>query len=371
MNTTRVRPGEIAVGRALPWSAYDANGRLLLQAGYVIRSAHQLDALIARGLYRRHDTHEPPGEQSLAPPDCPFDLIGDLQEHMVRTLTNLQHPHADAAQAVLHTARKVQAVCGLDANACLGAVHLSRDSSDPAGDLVHQAILCEVLMRHLDWDDRHRLSVVAAALTSNLATLDLQRTLREQAAPLTVEQLATVRRHPAAGREMLERAGADDPVWLDAVLHHHERLDGSGYPFGLSGTAICMEARVVALTDIYLAMISPRAYRQEMLAKEALREIFLQRGRLVDEDMSLTFIKELGVFPPGAFVMLENGEIGVVIQRGRDAICPMVSSLISPRGGPYARPLRRTCDKEHYVIREMVARDPSVPINPRLIWGYD
>ncbi|MGA7800251.1 MAG: HD domain-containing phosphohydrolase [Gammaproteobacteria bacterium] len=371
MNNIRVRRSEIAVGRTLPWAAYDANGRLLLQAGCIVQSAHQLDALIARGLYRRHDPAEAAAPPPARPHDCPFDLINDLPQQLANALADLQRGETGAAKAVLRAAGKVQEACNIDTNASLGAVHLSPGASDPVSHMVHQAILCEVVMRRLEWDEQRRLSTVAAALTSNLAMLDLQRILTEQAGPLTQAQYSRVRRHPAAGRELLERAGVSDPVWLDAVLYHHERLDGSGYTLGLSGPAVGVEARVIALADIYLAMISPRAYRQEVLAKEALREIFVQRGKSVDEDMAVTFIKELGVFPPGAFVMLENGETGIVVQRGKDGTCPVVSSVISPRGGPYARPLRRACDKQHYAIREMVARDPSVPVNPRLIWGYD
>jgi hypothetical protein len=117
-------------------------------------------------------------------------------------------------------------------------------------------------------------------------------------------------------------------------------------------------------------MITPRIHHESILAKDALREIFLSRGKKVNEALALQFIKTVGVFPPGAFVRLSNGEIAVVIKRGKDGTAPTVSSIVSPRGGRYARPFRRNRDDEKFKIREMIPPDGNIQPNLRTLWGY-
>ena len=97
----------------------------------------------------------------------------------------------------------------------------------------------------------------------------------------------------------------------------------------------------------------------------------MKRGKEIDESLAHLFIKELGVFPPGAFVRLENGEIAVVIRRGKDAKHPVVQSIISPRGGAYSTSRRHSCEQEMYHIKEVVRREKNSAVNVRKLWGYE
>ncbi|MEO6697394.1 MAG: HD domain-containing phosphohydrolase [Gammaproteobacteria bacterium] len=194
--------------------------------------------------------------------------------------------------------------------------------------------------------------------------------MQKQQTPLTGEQKEAVRLHPLQSVELLTEAGVKDQEWIKAVLHHHEKLDGSGYLGALRGDDIPLSVRIISLADRYSAMISPRDYRQQMLARDALRDICLQRGAEVDAELAQLFIKELGVYPPGAFVHLQNGEIAIVIKRGAAGNCPTVQSIIGPRGAPLLAPVRRDTSTETYAIREMVTRDKVVNIDMHRLWGY-
>jgi HD-GYP domain-containing protein (c-di-GMP phosphodiesterase class II) len=92
---------------------------------------------------------------------------------------------------------------------------------------------------------------------------------------LTEEEYAIVKKHPVLGFEALEHVEFPWPV-AQAVLQHHERLDGSGYPSGLSGNDIILEARIVAVADVMDAMTSDRPWRKALSVGEALSEI--QKG---------------------------------------------------------------------------------------------
>ena len=198
----------------------------------------------------------------------------------------------------------------------------------------------------------------------------MQEQLQKQDGPLTDEQKAEVRLHPLKAVDMLLACGVQDDGWIATVLHHHEKLDGSGYPGAMRGDAIQLPVRIIALADTYSAMVTPRVYRQQILARDALRDIFLKRGGEMDAELAQLFIKELGVFPPGTFVKLQNGEVGIVTRRGGNSMKPIAHSVVGPRGAPLPNPIKRDTAEADYVIREMVMRDRVVKLNVHRLWGY-
>lgn len=367
----KVKAGEIAVGRALPWAVHDASGRLLLQKGSLISSSRQLDILIARGLYRTpgaaSEAVSPP-----APPDTssPFEILTDTMQRLSALFSAIILQQGRVAERTRRLCLELQALCETDADAALGAVHLCHDRPYTLSHPIHIAILVELIARRLGTDAEARRPLLAAALSANVSMLELQEILHHQQAPLSDDQRRAIREHPDQSVAMLRGAGIEDALWLDIVHQHHERLDGSGYPRGRRGEALCSEGQLLGLADRYAAMVSARSYRKALPATEALRGFFMEMNKEFDETLTLLFIKELGVFPPGSFVALQNGEIAVVTKRGRDSMWPTVCSILSPRGGPYLKPLRRDCNSEEYAIKDMCFPDKLPPLNPHLIWGY-
>jgi HD-GYP domain-containing protein (c-di-GMP phosphodiesterase class II) len=359
------------VNAKLPWPVFDAAGRLLLNEGEIIPSEHALQILLERGLYRRQ-TAEELQQQAVRPEQrvVPFDAINEYIPRLQQISAALCYAREGCVERVGKLAREIQQLCELDSDAALGAIHLGQDFAYPHRHQVHTAIVCEIFGRTLDYSPGRRESLIAASLTANISMLDLQDKLHNQKEPLTEEQSVEIRQHPINGEKMLKAAGVTDPLWLQIVRQHHERNDGSGYCEGLRGDAILEEAKLLALADIYSAMVSPRAYRSEMQAKEVLRDMFLSRGRSVDEHLCMVFIKEMGIYPPGSFVLLVNGEVAVVIRRGKSATSPLVSSVMSPRGGLYIKPLRRDTSLKEYAIKEFCAMEKSMKLNLSVIWGY-
>ncbi len=102
---------------------------------------------------------------------------------------------------------------------------------------------------------------------------------------LNEEEMAIMRRHPRIGHELL--SGSQNrfiQVGAMIALRHHERYDGSGYPDGLAGEAIPLEARIVAVADVFDALISPRPYKEAWTIDAALAYLYAQRGRLFDPE---------------------------------------------------------------------------------------
>jgi len=98
---------------------------------------------------------------------------------------------------------------------------------------------------------------------------------------LSTEELSIIKTHPQVAYDVLKNLEFPWPV-AETVLQHHERLDGSGYPNGISGEAIILEARILCVADVVESMVSHRPYRPALGAERALREIVRNKGVLYD-----------------------------------------------------------------------------------------
>jgi len=226
-----------------------------------------------------------------------------------------------------------------------------------------------LIARRKGYDPNAMTTVMAAALTANVGMLDLQESLLHHEGPPSEEIWESIRQHPEHGVALLKAAGIDDADWLATVEQHHEKNDGSGYNKGLQGTAIHDGAKMVGVADRYHVLISDRARRRALPPTDSLRKLFVLKEHL-DEECVLAFIKEMGIYPPGVYVRLHNGEIGMVIRRGDDGVTPRVASLVSPRGAHYTKPFVRDCKTSEYAIKEQV-QPLSIPTaNLYALWGY-
>ncbi|TXC65424.1 hypothetical protein FSC37_02870 [Piscinibacter aquaticus] len=125
---------------------------------------------------------------------------------------------------------------------------------------VHCALVALLMARRLGWDEPRTRTLMRAALTMNVAILDLQGRMAAQGAPPTPPQMEMIRAHPGVGVKMLQAAGVADDAWLAAVADHHERADGSGYPQGLREVGEL--ATVLRYIDVFMAKMAPRAARR-------------------------------------------------------------------------------------------------------------
>ena len=135
-----------------------------------------------------------------------------------------------------------------------------------------------------------------AAQLHDIGKLATPDAILHKAGPLTEAERRIVRRHPTDGVDMLAGASLVAPA-LDAIRHHHERWDGTGYPLGVQGEQVPLLARIIAVADSYDAMTSARPYREPMDASEAIRELAAGRGKQFDPrcvDAILTVLPGLG-----------------------------------------------------------------------------
>ena len=151
------------------------------------------------------------------------------------------------------------------------------------GDLRRMAAIAGLIARGMGmFEDEARLVELATPL-HDLGKIALPDAVLQKAGPLSDDERALVQQHPRIGHELLS-GGSSAFLELAAsiALHHHERFDGSGYPDGLKGNAIPLAARIVAVADVFDALISGQPYKHAWEPDAALAHLYAQRGRLFD-----------------------------------------------------------------------------------------
>ena len=156
---------------------------------------------------------------------------------------------------------------------------------------------------------------------------------------------------------------------------HHENDDGSGYPDGKTSAEISQNAKLIGLADRYCAYVSARNYRRSVLPDQALRNMFVDKQHPIDAVLAEQFILQLGNYPPGSLVRLQNGEVGVVTERNTGpgglhvhALRDAAGIAIPPAALAFAA--RRSTSEPEFAIAEALHEDQAgVRFSMKNVWG--
>lgn len=139
-------------------------------------------------------------------------------------------------------------------------------------------------------DDKIKLFV--AGLLHDVGKIKIPNSILYKRGTLTSNEFAIIKKHPCEGAEILKKTGYCSEI-VEAVLHHHERWDGNGYPDGIKGKKIPLYSRVLAVADAFDAMVSDRPYRKALPLDVALKEIEANAGTQFDPDIVQQFLKKV------------------------------------------------------------------------------
>jgi HD-GYP domain-containing protein (c-di-GMP phosphodiesterase class II) len=299
----------------------------------------------------------------------PLKLIEDATVALGKLFARIRHDDLDTLTDDIQViSQQIQSACQLDQDASLSTLLVKTQTH--AYSIYHSidsAIICEHLSQQLNWSDEKRQSLISAALTMNIGMISLQNELLKQKGQISNTQKQAVNKHPELGVSLLKQAKITDSNWLDFVHQHHEHMNGSGYPQQLKGKQIIDGASLLCLADIFTAMISPRVHRHGLPSDQVTRDIFLKHGNQIDVKYAEAFIQKIGIYLPGSFVELDNGEVGIVVRHGIKAKQPTIFIVKNKQGEfyPEAQP-----NHKNQIIVHGLATSPDLisHTDPYKLW---
>lgn len=184
-------------------------------------------------------------------------------------------------------------------------------------ELIDKALQISVYMiafaRFLEMSEEDLEMAGVVGLLLDIGKLNIPDEVLNKRERLTPEEFVLVRSHVDHSVQILEAASGITPAVVHAVATHHERFDGSGYPKGIRGDELSAIAAIAGIVDTFIGLTSKRPYAAPVAPSNALNMLHKWRGTAFHPLLVEQFIRCIGIFPVGAVVELNSGEVGVVI----------------------------------------------------------
>lgn len=231
---------------------------------------------------------------------------------------------------------------------------------------MHSVAVCALMIalgKQLGLNSADLKEVGLAGLLHDVGKMMIPEDILNKPGKLTDEEFEIVKGHPLKGWELLHSSPDITATALDVCLHHHERVDGKGYPDKLSGDKLTLFARMGAVCDVYDALTSNRCYKNGWEPADTIRKMAEWRDGHFDERVFQAFVKTIGIYPSGTLVRLKSGRLAIVLeQTERSLLSPVVKVFFSTKSNEPILP--ETIDLSRSQESIAGAEDP-------IKWGFD
>jgi len=230
---------------------------------------------------------------------------------------------------------------------------------------MHSVAVCVLMIalaRELALTEEQILQAGVAGLYHDVGKMAVPDEILNKPGALSEDEFVVMRKHTEFGHAILSRSKQIDEVCLDVCLHHHEKVDGSGYPHKMNGSEISVFAKMAAVCDVYDAVTSDRPYRAGWEPGVSLHRMAQWTGHF-DAPILNAFIKCIGIYPIGSLVKLKSGRLAVVIdQCPTSLLTPVVKAFFSTKSNMYLEP-------QIIHLSKMGGHDEVVGHEDPRVWG--
>ena len=213
------------------------------------------------------------------------------------------------------------------------ALEAKREDRNSAQNAVNVMIYSMAIAEKTKFTDQEKKDLALAALLHDIGMLKIPESIRNKKGSLMPAEIEKMKTHTILTyRYITNDLGFEDTVGRIALLHH-ERWDGKGYPRQLAKKQIPLSARILSVADAFEAMVKATPYRDSMIGYTAVRQILNDNSRRFDADIIKVFIKSMGIYPVGSYVILNDGSVGIVSKIHAEApLRPVVRILLTGKG---------------------------------------
>ncbi len=231
---------------------------------------------------------------------------------------------------------------------------------------MHSVAVCALMIalgKQLGLNSADLKEVGLAGLLHDVGKMMIPDDILNKPGKLTDEEFDIIKGHPLKGWELLNGSPDITATALDVCLHHHERVDGKGYPDKLSGDKLTLFARMGAVCDVYDALTSNRCYKNGWEPADTIRKMAEWKDGHFDERVFQAFVKTIGIYPSGTLVRLKSGRLAIVLeQTEKSLLMPIVKVFFSTKSNEPILPEMIDLSRSQESIAS--AEDP-------IKWGFD
>lgn len=231
---------------------------------------------------------------------------------------------------------------------------------------MHSVAVCALMIalgKQLGLNSADLKEVGLAGLLHDVGKMMIPDDILNKPGKLTDEEFEIIKGHPMKGWELLHGSPDITATALDVCLHHHERVDGKGYPDKLSGDKLTLFARMGAVCDVYDALTSNRCYKNGWEPADTIRKMAEWKDGHFDERVFQAFVKTIGIYPSGTLVRLKSGRLAIVLeQTEKSLLMPIVKVFFSTKSNEPILPEMIDLSRSQESIAS--AEDP-------IKWGFD
>jgi putative nucleotidyltransferase with HDIG domain len=313
-----------------------------------------------------------PSAQPASPAPASKPVVRKSMADELQNASNVLKRSKSAVTSLFAEARMGNAV---DTSECMPLVNDIVESVDRNADALlslcrlkladeytymHSVSVCALMVslgRQLGLDEATCRDAGLAGLLHDLGKAAMPQDILNKPDKLTDEEFTIIKSHPVKGHEMLLESGVDNERVLDVCRHHHERMDGKGYPDRLAADNVSLIARMSAVCDVYDAVTSNRPYKAGWDPAESVARMASWQGHF-DPVVLQTFVKTIGIYPVGSLVRMASGKLGIVVEQNPQKLtAPKVKLFFSTKSGMPLQPKLVNLVESHVTDR-IVGREP-------------
>ncbi|PWK13482.1 HD-GYP domain-containing protein [Tumebacillus permanentifrigoris] len=309
MNQDRNLPlSKIRVGDTLSRDVVSAQGQLLLSKNVTL-TQDQLDRLELQGIYNIWIVQE---ATAVTPPS-------PMQKSYVETLATITNLFTEAKRTnkidwkeAVASVQHLHTVCDQEPNLLRLMDSLWTQDAYTMQHSVGVGLLANRIAKWLGLSDEQCTEVLLGGTFHDIGKSLVDPVILNKPDKLTPVEYSEVKKHTKLGYSILKNSGVAEPI-ARMALHHHERMDGSGYPYGLKGGEIDIYSRICAVADVFHAMTTRRVYRREESYYKVLESLHQDSFASLDPNLISLFLNRMLNFFHGNKVKLSDGQLGEVV----------------------------------------------------------
>ncbi|NMM61989.1 HD-GYP domain-containing protein [Clostridium sp. P21] len=238
-------------------------------------------------------------------------------ERLPNVFTNIMQGNKDTVEESFKIVEDLAGYIATEGDVNTNLYEISKYDNYTYIHCVDTAIMSIFLGRSLDLKIEDLTELGISAMLHDIGKIKISNEIINKKEPLTKQEFEEIKKHPVYGYRMLKEAGVDNKNILSAVVEHHERVNGKGYPLGISGDKVSDYAKIISVCDVFTALSANRSYRERYNPNEAYEYIISNGDIMFDTKIVEKFKENFFIYPLGCCVKLSNGIEGYVVKQNK------------------------------------------------------